>query len=162
VKPLILTLFALAPAVALAQAPAATSRAPNSLTRAVNSITPEDVQRRINVIAHDSMGGRDTPSPGLEKTAAYIAGEFQRVGLKPGGDHGTFLQRYGVLSRAPDTAATTLQVGGARPATLHFGADFNSTSYAPLPEQGASGPLIVLAGPSDSTNPFGGQSIAGA
>ena len=153
VKHSLFALLALAPVAALAQTP---------LARAVGSITSEDVMRRINVIAHDSMGGRDTPSPGLDKTAAYVAGEFRRFGLKPGGDNGTFLQHYGVLRRVIDTAATTLQVGGPRPATLRFAADFNATPFASVPEQGMSGPVIVLAGPADATNPFGGQSIAGA
>src|SRR5688572_10011809 len=60
----------------------------------LETITPADVKRRIEVIAHDSMGGRDTPSRGLEATARYIAAEFQRFGLSPAGDRGTFVQRY--------------------------------------------------------------------
>ena len=38
--------------------------------RAANTITRQDITRRINIVAHDSMMGRDTPSPGLEKTAS--------------------------------------------------------------------------------------------
>jgi Zn-dependent M28 family amino/carboxypeptidase len=91
-----------------------------------------------------------------------VAREFQRFGLKPGGDNGTFIQHYGVIRRTLDTAATKLEVGGAHPATLRFGADFNATPFTSLPEHGVAGPLVVLAGPPDSANPFGGQSIAGA
>ena len=39
------------------------------------SITAADVKRRIGIIANDSMGGRDTPSRGLDATARYIAAE---------------------------------------------------------------------------------------
>ena len=60
----------------------------------LETITPADVKRRIEIIADDSMGGRDTPSRGLEATARYIASEFQRVGLTPAGDRGSFVQRY--------------------------------------------------------------------
>ena len=50
------------------------------------SITPTDVQKRIQFLASDELKGRDTPSPGLEKAAEYIAREFASFGLKPAGD----------------------------------------------------------------------------
>jgi hypothetical protein len=150
------------PAAAMAQAPAPVSTRSPAVTRAANTITEQDVRRRITLIAHDSMGGRDTPSPGLEKTAAYIASEFQRFGLKPGGDNGTFIQRYGVLRRVLDSAVTTLDVSGSRQGTMRFGVDFSAAPFAALPERGAPGPVVVLAGPPDSLSPFGGESIVGA
>lgn len=57
-------------------------------------ITEEWIRRGIDRIAHDSMGGRDTPSRGLDLTAQWLAGEFGRLGLAPGGDSGRFEQRY--------------------------------------------------------------------
>src|SRR5438045_9074843 len=62
--------------------------------RGAAAITTEDVRRRIGIIAADSMLGRATPSPHLDQVAAYVAAEFRRFGLKPGGDSGTYLQRY--------------------------------------------------------------------
>jgi hypothetical protein len=62
--------------------------------RGLETITQADVRRRIGIIADDSMRGRDTPSPGLESTARYIAGEFRHFGLTPAGDSGSFIQRY--------------------------------------------------------------------
>jgi len=52
-----------------------------SATSGAASITTADVQRRIGIIADDSMLGRATPSPQLDEVAAYIAGEFRRFGL---------------------------------------------------------------------------------
>jgi len=71
---------------------------------AVASINPDDYLRKLGVIAHDSMGGRDTPSPGLEMTAAWIASEFERMGLVPAGDDGSYVQRYdiGTIETAPN------------------------------------------------------------
>jgi hypothetical protein len=51
---------------------------------AVATITAADLTTRIGVLAHDSMMGRWTPSPELEKAAQYIAAEFARLGLVPG------------------------------------------------------------------------------
>ena len=64
--------------------------------RAAQTISPEDIRRRIGIIADDSMRGRDTPSPELDKVARYIGREYRRLGLKPGGDRGTFIQRYAI------------------------------------------------------------------
>ena len=80
---------------------------PESLAEAVASITMEDVHTRIGILAHDSMGGRDTPSPGLEMAAAWAAGEFSRMGLEPGGDDGAFIQRYEMTPRGADPATAT-------------------------------------------------------
>jgi hypothetical protein len=59
------------------------------LSRVANQITPSVVLERISVIAHDSMGGRNTPSPGLEKTAEYFASKYREWGVQPGGENGT-------------------------------------------------------------------------
>src|SRR5947207_4830648 len=97
------------------------AQSPASVRRAVQSITPDDIKRRIGIIADDSMRGRDTPSPELEKVAAYIAGEFRRFGLKPGGDSGAFLQRYS-LDRVQFVAESSAAfVHGGGDASLVYG-----------------------------------------
>ncbi len=86
------------------------AQAPASVERAVSSITATDMYNRIGVMAHDSMGGRDTPSPGLELTAGYIAAEFEKMGLSPGGDDGTFIQRYPISTTQLAVDASTVSV----------------------------------------------------
>jgi hypothetical protein len=83
-------------------------RAAAAQDRAVESITEEDVRRRVGLIAHDSMGGRATPSRGLDLTAQYIAGEFARLGLKPAGDSGSFVQWYSLNQSRIDAAKSSL------------------------------------------------------
>ena len=75
--------------------------------RGLETIIPADVKKRIEIIADDSMGGRDTPSPGLEATARYIASEFQRFGLSPAGDRGSFVQRYPLPTGQPGQTRVT-------------------------------------------------------
>jgi len=41
--------------------------------------------------------------PELDKVATYIGREYRRLGLKPGGDNGTFIQRYS-LDKVPIVA----------------------------------------------------------
>src|SRR5688572_18423547 len=68
--------------------PTATTRDP------AVSITAADMRARIAYLASDALRGRDTPSPGLDTAAAWIAREFQRLGLEPGGENSTYFQRY--------------------------------------------------------------------
>ena len=57
-------------------------------------ITADLIARHVGVLADDSMRGRATPSPELEKAAAYVAAAFGRAGLEPSGDSGGYVQRY--------------------------------------------------------------------
>ncbi len=89
---------------------AALAQSATHTERAVGSITPEDMYGRIAVIAHDSMLGRDTPSPGLDQTAKYIADQFQQLGLSPGGDNGTFIQRYPLTETQLNLVASNIAI----------------------------------------------------
>ena len=110
--------------------------------RAAASITPADYLRKIGVIAHDSMGGRDTPSPGLEMTAAWIAGEFERLGLTPGGDDGSYIQRYAIQTIRADLVASSAEASGGR--ELRFGRDLMMPAGAA--EGDFEGEVVVLGG----------------
>ncbi|MFW6078895.1 MAG: M28 family peptidase [Gemmatimonadota bacterium] len=61
---------------------------------AAATITPEEMATRIRTLAHDSMRGRDTPSPELEDAAVHIADRFRAMGLEPAGDDGTYIHRW--------------------------------------------------------------------
>jgi len=67
------------------------------LQQAAQSITEADVATHVGVLADDSMLGRWSPSPQLNRAADYIAGEFSRAGLQPGND-GVFLQWFALPS----------------------------------------------------------------
>src|SRR3954470_5209435 len=91
------TLAALAlVACATAQAPAPSTQPAASLTRGPVVTTAEiseaDLRHRLFLIADDSMMGRESGSLGNFKAAAYVASEFQRLGLEPAGENGTYFQ----------------------------------------------------------------------
>lgn len=73
----------------------------SDLATAAATITADDFDRRIRVIAHDSMRGRWTPSPELEATAAWIADELRAMGVS-GGMDGQYIQRYSVQLQTAD------------------------------------------------------------
>lgn len=54
------------------------------LEKFARTITAGDMEKHLYIIAGADMEGRDTPSPGLEKAAAYIEEHFKKLGLLPG------------------------------------------------------------------------------
>src|SRR5581483_10246718 len=55
-------------------------------------ISANDLRTRLYQFSDDSMQGRRIGEPGNFKGTDYIAREFKRMGLKPGGDNGTYFQ----------------------------------------------------------------------
>lgn len=55
---------------------------PPDAAAALATITEADLAARVGIVADDSMFGRPTPSAELDATAAYIASEFNRLGLE--------------------------------------------------------------------------------
>ena len=149
-----------------------------AVVRAAGTITEADVRRRVGIVADDSMGGRNTPSPGLDKAARYIASEFRRLGLTPGGDSGTYMLRYPITSRRLLPAASVVrfgQVSGDRAVrtTLAEGAAFLSGPSDATVQGGVAllggrvvldslnledirGRIIVYLPPASATQPTGG------
>jgi hypothetical protein len=69
---------------------------------AAATITSGDMRRLIAHLASNEMAGRDTPSPGLEAAANFVADEFGALGLRPGAAANSFLQWYRVELSEPD------------------------------------------------------------
>ncbi len=58
------------------------------------------ISNDIRFLASDALEGRLTGSAGNDSAAAYLARRLQALGLRPGGDGGTFLQHWTVGSTA--------------------------------------------------------------
>ncbi|NUP57788.1 MAG: M28 family peptidase [Gemmatimonadaceae bacterium] len=82
-----------------------------------SAITPADLMTRLYIIADDSMLGREAGTVGNVKATNYIAREMERMGLRPGGENGTYFQTVPVIiaridsTRAIAVDGTTLQLG---------------------------------------------------
>jgi hypothetical protein len=143
----LLLLFALTlPAgAAHAQAPHPAGR-PAPRANAAATITARDVARRIAIIADDSMLGRDTPSRGLELTAQFVADEFKRSGLKPGGPDGEWFQRYAITRRKIDIDGSSVVLRGpAGEARFPLNATAR-LAQGEVPAAPLSGTLVLFGG----------------
>ncbi|MDH5805268.1 MAG: hypothetical protein OEZ54_08780, partial [Gemmatimonadota bacterium] len=117
---------------------------------AAATITEADFMTRVGVIAHDSMLGRNTPSPQLDLTAQYIAGEFERMGLEPGLGN-SYIQTYPIRRSRLDTETSGVEFQGA---TLRFGADAAARRASPTGESGVSGPAVLVTGTTEDPAAF--------
>ena len=131
-----------------------------AVQQAAHTISTGDIRRRIGIIADDSMRGRDTPSPELDKVAQYIAGEYRRLGLKPGGDRGTFIQRYSLDRVKIDGDSSIAFVHGGPGANLKYGTDFIFTDNS-FDSGDYAGDLVLLSGPLGGTLAGDSASLAG-
>ncbi len=78
----------------------------------------------VKVLADDSMEGRRAGSEGHRKAANYVAEEFRKAGLKPGGDAGGFLQSVPLEVRQIDEPKSSIGlVIDGQPRPLKFGDD---------------------------------------
>jgi hypothetical protein len=151
--------------VASASVPLAAQTARGSAaaaTRAAQTIVAADIRDRIAVISDDSMLGRATPSPQLEQVAAYIAGAFRSFGLTPGGDSGTFTQRYAIRQLQLDSTSFVMAMGRGAHGHWLLGRDA-FLGFGEPPAQPLTGPVVLLAGlPTDTAKPFGDVPLTGA
>jgi hypothetical protein len=104
--------------------------------RGADQIVAGRLRADLTFIASDELEGRDTPSRGLDVAARYLAARLEALGLKPGGEDGTYFQRFGTTRRAVDPAKATLSVGER---AFTYGDDFLATAPG-----SAEGPLVYV------------------
>lgn len=61
---------------------------------AAHVITPEMMKPHLKFLADDALEGRETGENGLKVAARYMASVYERLGLKPGANDGSFFQRF--------------------------------------------------------------------
>lgn len=79
-----------------------------------NDLLEQRLEAHINFLADDLLRGRQPGTEGYDLAAAYVASQFQQLGLRPAGNDGGYLQQV-PMRRAwlePGTARFTIQVGG--------------------------------------------------
>src|SRR6185295_17434252 len=68
---------------------------------ALANISSDSMRGHLSFIASDALEGRNTPSPGLDIAAEYIAAQFRRAKLEPAGDQDYFQTANFLVSETP-------------------------------------------------------------
>jgi Zn-dependent M28 family amino/carboxypeptidase len=100
---------------------------PAAVRSAADGISEEQLAWDLAFLASNELRGRNTPSPGLDSAADYIARRLAGAGLRPAGDAGSFRQHYELREARLDTEAAAVEVAGRR---FGFGRDFLMRSLA--------------------------------
>src|SRR6185369_4602091 len=77
---------------------ALTSAAQIPATTGVESIRAEELRQKLTYIASEKFKGRGNGTPELDSSAEYIAGIFEKNGLKPAGGDGSYYQHFEIYS----------------------------------------------------------------
>jgi len=120
-----------------------TSAAQTPVANGVDSIHAEELRQTLTTIASEKFNGRGNGTAELNMAADYIAGVFQKNGLKPAGDGGSFYQHFDIYSaRLGSKNNLQIQGTGDAPLDLKVKTDF-------IPEQWSvsgtvTGPLQLI------------------
>ena len=123
----------------------AQSAAPSNLDRALASVREDALRADLHFIASDEMGGRDTPSQGLEIAKMFLRSRLQRLGYTPGGRDGGWFFDYPIFQRKLDSEASSIQIESARGrAQFTVGTDYFFESGRQMFPVDQSGELVSV------------------
>src|SRR5262245_7006389 len=91
------------------------------------ALSGESWWARVRILADDNIEGLNTGSEGHQRAAAYVAGEFERLGLKPAGTKGYFQSvQFGVRQIKEEQSSLELvRNGQAETLSLQDDANFS-------------------------------------
>jgi Zn-dependent M28 family amino/carboxypeptidase len=72
------------------------------------------IKSHIRFLSDDLLEGRDTGARGHEVASLYIASEFEKYGLTPGSDDGTYMQRVKFVQANLDQSSIKLLLNGTQ------------------------------------------------
>jgi Zn-dependent M28 family amino/carboxypeptidase len=93
-------------------------RAGTSVARAVDQRV---LRAHLEFLADDALEGRRPGTRGGELAAKYIAAQFERLGLQPAGDSGTFFHHVPIITLTP---SPTLRIAAPHPGDLAYRKDY--------------------------------------
>lgn len=91
-------------------------------------VSAERLRDDVRTLTSKPWAGRGAGTEGLEQAGNWLAEQFQRIGLRPVGDSGTYKQKFRITVSASAGTSNTLSCTGCGTDRLEAGKDFN-----PLP-----------------------------
>jgi Zn-dependent M28 family amino/carboxypeptidase len=138
-------LLGLAQHLSAAPGPAEQLKLSAEAAAAMSSIDTERIRAHVKFLADDLLEGRGPGTRGGDLAAAYIASQFEQLGLVPAGDDGGYLQRVafkGVHTEA-DTHAELTPAQGA-PIELKLGDDYVTSNQTQTAAVDIDAPVVFV------------------
>ncbi len=118
----------------------------------------------VKVLADDTMEGRLTGTPGHDRAAAYVAGEFQKLGLQPAGTDG-FYQQVELTEQTVALNESRLALVGQDVVPLVLGEQLLPGTRVPQIKGSFDAPLLFLGSglhlPEQGHDDFAGLDLKG-
>src|SRR5439155_18032087 len=96
--------------------------------------TAQRLAEDVATLAAPDMEGRRSGTPGADRAARRIAEWLQHAGLRPGGEHGTYVQPFVIERGARLRTANTLEILSPAPRGLEVGRDWTPHGGSPSGE----------------------------
>jgi hypothetical protein len=116
----------------------------------------DELLRHVKQLASAEFAGRGVDTPGIKLASAYIAGEFAKLGLKPGGDADGYRQNFDVAVGVTVKEPTTLALDSQTPLALND--DWTPLGFSTSDKVAAE---LVFAGYGISAKDYGYDDYAG-
>jgi Tol biopolymer transport system component/Zn-dependent M28 family amino/carboxypeptidase len=109
-------------------------------------ISALDIRQHVAYLCRKELEGRLTGTLGEKQATAYVAGVFEKLGLKPAGDNGTYFQEFEFVSGVTlgENNMLTLDQSGKDPVDYKLQSQWQPLSFSALGE--FEGAPIVFAG----------------
>lgn len=120
----------------------------------------------IRFLADDLLEGRGPSARGDQLTQLYLASTLQMLGYEPGGDQGTYLQRFPVVGVTAEVPKTWSFSKGGQTVTLNHSDDFIAASGVQKDKSVLDNSELVFVGygieaPEYNWNDFKGMDLKG-
>ncbi len=128
-------------------------------------IKTEELKSWLEAFSSDEFEGRRLYSEGLGLSAAYLAYELKAMGVRPGGDHGSYYQRVSVRGvKSDNKSAITVEAGG-QTRTFANGEGITFPANVGARRSFASGEIVFagygLDAPGANHNDYAGLNVKG-
>ena len=131
-----------------------TQSATPTMPRAILAIREADLRRDLFAMASPAMRGREGGTLDEIRASLWVAEQYGRIGLTPAGDDGTWFQWFNITRTRVSVTSSRATIAGRSMAL--FG-DVIPLGVAPVE---ATGPVLWLANPEDTTTEVRGRIVA--
>ncbi len=132
----------------------ATPSAPRPIPAAIRLIREADLRRDLFAMASAAMRGREGGTLDELRASIWVADQYRRIGLAPAGDGGTWFQWFNITRTRVSVPSSRATIADRSMAP--FG-DIIPLAAAPIE---ATGPVMWLANPEDTTTDVRGRIVA--
>jgi len=159
IRSLLLASLALASASTLSAQTGSAASAGTRVARAVDSMV---FKAHLEFLADDALEGRAPGTRGGLLAQKYIAAQFERIGLQPAGDSGSYFQRVPIIALTPEP---TLAVSTPAPMPLTWKQDYVLWSMRNDSLVNLSGDLVFvgygIVAPEQQWDDYAGADVKG-